>query len=203
VPIPAAQRNAVQKYLADKLGPLVAVRPEEVTRSLTKVDRLQAEALGREVATLKDRRLLVGKIQAAWEADGAVPPAYVFRRGNLMTPGAEVQPGVFCVLTDPQCLTRIPTAGAGAQTSGRRTALARWLTKPDHPLTARVFVNRVWQRYFGEGIVATSDNFGRLGARPTHPELLDWLTTEFTRGGWKMKELHRLIVTSSGYRQSS
>jgi hypothetical protein len=200
---PAAKRDAVQQYLTKKLGPMLTVSPGEVSRSLNEADRARVDALARQVAALKGQRLLVGKIQAAWEADGGVPPAYVFRRGNLMTPGAEVQPGVFRVLTDPQCPTRIPTANAGAKTSGRRTALARWLTRPDHPLTARVFVNRVWQRYFGEGIVATSDNFGRLGGRPTHPELLDWLATEFIRGGWKMKELHRLIVTSSGYRQSS
>jgi hypothetical protein len=106
----------------------------------------------------------------------------------------------------------------GAKSTGRRTAWARWLTRPDHPLTARVFVNRVWQRYFGEGIVATSDNFGHLGARPAHPELLDWLVTEFVAPspyplprsggegrvrGWSIKALHRLIVTSTVYRQSS
>src|SRR5262249_20402793 len=99
--------------------------------------------------------------------------------------------------------TRIPPPKPGAATSGRRTALARWLTRPDHPLTARVFVNRVWQHYFGEGIVATADNFGHLGARPTHSELLDWLATQFVQGGWRMKALHRLIVTSAVYRQAS
>src|SRR5207247_10696072 len=127
----------------------------------------------------------------------------VFRRGNAAHAGDEVQPGLLAVLTDPPSQTLIPPAPADARTTGRRTALARWLTRPDHPLTGRVFVNRVWQRYVGEGIVATSDNFGHLGARPTHPELLDWLATEFVRGGWKVKDLHRLIVTSSVYRQSS
>jgi cytochrome c553 len=199
---PAEKRNAVQKYLADKLGPMLAVPPEEVSRSLNEADRSKVDALGREVAALKGRRLPVGKIQAAWEADVA-PPTHVFRRGNLMMPGTEVQPGVFTVLTDPLSPTLIPVVDADAKTSGRRAAWARWLTRPDHPLTARVFVNRVWQHYFGEGIVATSDNFGHLGARPTHPELLDWLATEFVGGGWKMKDLHRLIVTSSVYRQSS
>jgi hypothetical protein len=201
---PAGKRNAVQKYLAEKLGPALVVSPEEVARSLNVAERGEVDALGREVTTLNGRRLSFGKIQAAWEADGdAPPPTFVFRRGNLTTPGAEVQPGVFAVLTDPRRPTLIPAADAGAKTSGRRSAFARWLTRPDHPLTARVFVNRVWQHHFGEGIVATSDNFGRLGARPTHPELLDWLATEFVRGGWKVKGLHRLIVTSSVYRQSS
>src|SRR5262249_11884810 len=92
---------------------------------------------------------------------------------------------------------------AGAATSGYRRQLAEWLTRPDHPLTARVVVNRVWQQYFGRGIVSTPDNFGRSGAAPTHPELLDWLATEFVRSGWRFKSLHRLILNSSAYRQSS
>jgi hypothetical protein len=77
------------------------------------------------------------------------------------------------------------------------------MTDPANPLVARVIVNRVWQQYFGRGIVSTPDNFGRSGAAPTHPELLDWLATEFIRGGWKFKPLHRLILNSSAYRQSS
>jgi hypothetical protein len=197
----ATQRNAIQKYLVEKLGPMLAVSPEEVTRALSDADRARVDALGQQVKALQGR-LVAGKLQAAWEA-GAAPATHVFRRGNLTTVGAEVQPGVLTVLTDRRSPNLIPPAPADAKTSGRRTALAHWLTSPDHPLTARVFVNRVWQRYFGEGIVATSDNFGRLGARPTHPDLLDWLATEFTRGRWTMKAMHRLIVTSSVYRQAS
>jgi hypothetical protein len=90
-----------------------------------------------------------------------------------------------------------------ARTSGRRLAFARWLTQPSHPLTARVVVNRLWLHHFGEGLVATPDNFGHTGARPTHPELLDWLATELVRNGWSLKAIHRLILTSSTYRQSS
>jgi hypothetical protein len=198
---PADKRNAVPKYLADKLGPAVRVSPEEITRSLSDADRARVAALTQEIAALNGRRRSVGKIQAAWEA-GPAPPTYLFRRGNLATPGAEVQPGFLAVLTDPGSPVLIPSVPGGTS-SGRRTAWARWLTRPDHPLTARVFVNRVWQHYFGEGIVATSDNFGHLGARPTHPELLDWLATEFVRGGWRVKALHRLLVTSTVYRQAS
>jgi hypothetical protein len=82
-------------------------------------------------------------------------------------------------------------------------ALARWLTAPDHPLTARVAVNRMWKHHFGTGIVSTPGNFGKTGAAPTHPELLDWLANEFVRCGWSMKAMHRLMVTSTTYRQSS
>src|SRR6185369_7960851 len=88
-------------------------------------------------------------------------------------------------------------------TSGRRLAYARWLTDGKHPLVARVLVNRVWMHHFGRGIVNTPADFGALGERPSHPELLDWLADEFVRSGWRLKPLHRLIVTSTAYRQSS
>src|SRR5438270_7814057 len=90
-----------------------------------------------------------------------------------------------------------------ANSTGRRTALARWLTRPDNPLTPRVLVNRLWQYHFGRGIVGTASDFGRLGERPSHPELLDWLATEFVARGWRWKPLHRLILTSATYRQAS
>jgi hypothetical protein len=90
-----------------------------------------------------------------------------------------------------------------AETTGRRATLARWLTNPDNPLTARVLVNRLWQHHFGRGIVGTPSDFGRMGDKPTHPELLDWLAGEFIASGWSMKAMHRLIVTSATYRQSA
>jgi hypothetical protein len=87
--------------------------------------------------------------------------------------------------------------------SGNRLDLAKWLVDPQNPLTARVTVNRMWQGYFGKGIVETENDFGLLGAKPTHPELLDWLATEFVARGWSQKAMHQLIVTSATYRQSS
>ena len=92
--------------------------------------------------------------------------------------------------------------GAIRERSGR-LELANWLADPAHPLTARVMVNRVWQHHFGEGLVRTPDNFGRLGDRPTHPELLDWLAVQFTKNGWSVKKLHKLILLSATYQQSS
>ena len=90
-----------------------------------------------------------------------------------------------------------------SQSTGRRTALARWITSRDNPLSTRVIVNRIWQYHFGRGLVATSSDFGRLGEPPSHPELLDWLTTYFLDDDWKFKRLHRLIMTSAAYRQSA
>ena len=90
-----------------------------------------------------------------------------------------------------------------AKSSGRRSALARWMTRPDHPLTTRVAVNRMWQKHFGKGIVETSGDYGFMGDTPTHPQLLDWLATELPRRGWSQKAMHRLMVTSASYRQVS
>ena len=98
-------------------------------------------------------------------------------------------------------ITRPPDAQG--ETSGQRLAFARWLTSHDHPLTARVMVNRLWQHHFGSGIVSTPDNFGKMGAAPTHPELLDWLAVDFMENGWSLKRLHKQIMTSATYRQNS
>ena len=127
-------------------------------------------------------------------------PTYFLRRGELTTPGPVVAPTAPAVL---RVVAGDPTIAPSVGSSGRRKALAGWLTRPDHPLTARVMVNRLWQRHFGRGLVGTSSDFGTMGDPPSHPELLDWLATELAARGWSLKAMHRLIVTSSTYRQSS
>jgi hypothetical protein len=196
------KRTDVQKYLVDKLGPAVKVGPEAIEKALSVEEREKLAGLTQQrIPELDAKKRAYGKIQAAWEKD-APAATHLLRRGNHLTPGPEVEPATFAVLTDPKASPKIAMQ-KNHGSSGRRSAWARWLTSPDHPLTARVHVNRVWQRYFGEGIVSTSDNFGHLGARPTHPELLDWLAVDFAESGWKMKALHRQIVLSSVYRQMS
>jgi hypothetical protein len=128
-------------------------------------------------------------------------PLHLLKKGSIHRPGDAVPPGsptftpVLARLSDPP--------PAEAKTSQRRLQLARWIADPQHPLTARVFVNRLWQHHFGEGLVGTPDNFGFLGNKPSHPALLDWLATEFVRSGWSIKHMHRLLVTSDAYKQSS
>jgi mono/diheme cytochrome c family protein len=129
------------------------------------------------------------------------PETFILGRGSPHAPGKKVEPGVpelFGVKDPP-----IPPRAAGAKSSGRRLALANWIASPNNMLTARVMANRVWQFHFGRGIVRSTNNFGQIGDRPTHPELLDWLAAEFLRNGWRLKPLHRLIMLSSAYRMSS
>jgi hypothetical protein len=150
---------------------------------------------GRTVPTKTDTVLCVSErgIQA--------PETFLLRRGNPAVRGDKVEPGFPRVLTSKAAV--VPPPRPGAKTSGRRTVLAQWLTSADNPLPARVMVNRLWQHHFGRGIVRSPSNFGTQGDRPTHPELLDWLASEFVAQGWRLKPLHRLIVTSSAYRMSS
>ena len=142
------------------------------------------------------------RVQALWDR-GDPSPTHVYRRGDSQSPGRLVGPGVPSVLTDGRTPFEAKPPWPGAKQTGRRLALARWLTRRDHPLTARVAVNRLWKHHFGTGIVKTLGNFGKAGAPPTHPELLDWLAREFVRRGWGVKAMHRLMMTSATYRQSS
>ena len=127
-------------------------------------------------------------------------PFAVFVGGNPQRRGDEVVPASLTVLNGYPSQYRLDSTHGEAE---RRLALANWLTAPDHPLVARVLANRIWQFHFGTGIVNTPSDFGYMGGRPTHPELLDWLAQQLLTGGWKLKPLHRQIMTSQAYRQAS
>jgi len=129
------------------------------------------------------------------------PPNHFLIRGDPFSPGSEMSPGFLTVATYGNPPTEIPRPDG--RTSGRRLALAEWITSHDNPLTARVAVNRIWHHHFGRGIVQTLDNLGKMGAPPTHPELLDWLAVEFMDRGWSVKEMHRLLMTSEAYQMVS
>jgi hypothetical protein len=131
--------------------------------------------------------------------DEVVPDTHILVRGDFKNKGEKVEPGYLSALhpgpaiLEPKDVLFVPQ---------RRKALAQWLTSPENPLLGRVMVNRIWEGHFGEGIVRTPNDFGRQGDRPTHPELLDWLASEFAERGWSIKEIHRLIMLSSVYRAS-
>jgi hypothetical protein len=165
-------------------------------------NKKKADELKSRIAKLNGSKRSYGRIQALWDV-GQSPQARLMRRGNYKTPGISLEPGFLEVLSTPNNLiaNRPPDTRQGS--SGRRLALARWMTSREHPLTARVIVNRAWHHHFSVGIVATPGNFGHSGAGATHPELLDWLAVDFMEHGWSLKRLHKQIMTSTVYRQSS
>jgi hypothetical protein len=191
-------RTPFEQQLAD-----LAFR--QVTEEYVKLDfaaKLKGEA--------KEKWQSIKKQLDAFEKERPEPPAPAFTVTDVgpvapavFIPGdrtkQEIQPGFLSVL-DP---TDIEIVSPYSNSTGRRTTLARWITRPDNPLAVRVIVNRVWQYHFGQGIVSTSSDFGRLGDAPSHPELLDWLAHWFVENGWSLKRLHRLIVTSSTYQQAA
>ncbi|MST95178.1 MAG: DUF1553 domain-containing protein [Pedosphaera sp.] len=138
---------------------------------------------------------------AVTERGPKAPDTFVLLRGNPESKGEKVEPGFLRVLGEREA--NVTARPPGSRTSGRRTQLAEWITSPENPLTPRVMANRVWQHHFGRGLVRSPNNFGLQGDAPTHPDLLDWLASEFIAQGWKLKPLHRLIMTSQAYQMSS
>jgi hypothetical protein len=151
-----------------------------------------------EFDSIRPKKLLEGQFMT--DIGREAPPVYTLKNGNWQAKGTLVQPG-FLQILDPTDATITPPAGLDS--TGRRSVLAAWLTDPKNPLPARVMTNRIWHYHFGRGIVATPGDFGRMGARPTHPELLDYLASTFVEGGWRMKAMHRMILLSNTYQQSS
>jgi mono/diheme cytochrome c family protein len=139
-------------------------------------------------------------VRALFDLGPEPPPTRILLRGDATTPGALVGPGAPSILSAVGREYALEPVG---HSSGRRLALAKWLTHAEHPLTARVMVNRIWQHHFGTGLVATPGNFGKMGAAPVNEKLLDWLAVEFVRSGWDVKAMHRRILLSGTYRQRS
>jgi len=184
VQTPPDQRNTEQANLALETEPLLEVSDKEVSDALTPDERSRRKELQEEARKLPKPPPLP---HAMTLGPGKPVKTYVLFRGEYTQPGDEVQPGFPLVL-------------GGASAPARRSALADWLAT--NPLVARVMVNRVWQHHFGRGLVSTSSEFGSHGQPPSDPELLDWLAGEFVAGGWSLKRLHRVLMTSAAYRRS-
>jgi hypothetical protein len=195
------KRTEVQKYLATKFEPLLKVEPDEL-KAFDASYRKEADETEWKIKAIEYKKAPDPRIRALWDR-GEPSFTYIQLRGDPNSFGRLVGPGVPSCLTDGKTPFVVTPPWPGATRTGRRLALAKWLIQPDHPLTARVMVNRIWKYHFDAGIVRTLGNFGKAGALPTHPELLDWLATEFISQGWSIKAMHRLIMTSSTYRQSS
>ena len=151
-------------------------------------------------AKIRTRKPVEGFLRSTTEVAGKVPDTFVFYRGDHEQPKEKVSPAALSILPDA---IEVSPASLGLQTTGRRLTWAKHLTSGKHPLVARVIANRIWLHHFGRGLVNTPGDLGVLGDRPTHPELLDWLAAELVDSGWSIKHLHRLIMTSTVYRQSS
>ena len=196
------ERSAFQEDLLVKNAALIAVAPAAIQAAMPQADRERWAAMTGVVKDLARKQPpAMPSASGMTDAGPVAPPVFLLRKGNLANPGDEVAPG-FPSIFGP---TDLPDASAAREepTTGRRAALAAWLTRPDHPLTARVLVNRLWQGHFGRGLVATPSDFGTRGSAPSNPELLDWLAAELVARGWSQKAMHRLMVTSATYRQAS
>ena len=198
---PADKRTEIQKYLAARFEAILKIEPADLKAEDPEYRKAAADT-DRQIRILEAKIIPEEKIRALWDR-GEPSRTYLLRRANSASFGPLVNPGVPAAVFDGIKPYEIMPPWPGAHSTGRRLALARWLIQPDHPLTARVMVNRIWAHHFGTGIVKSVGNFGRAGTPPTHPELLDWLAVNFVRQGWSMKAVHRLIMTSSTYRQSS
>jgi mono/diheme cytochrome c family protein len=216
---PSDQWDETQKSVANEFGEvfvtvdqLAEVKPDafatledyrqaaEVCRSTdAKTD------LAKQLDAVKAIRATAPKehfVRVLQEPPGHTPKTHLFIRGDHQQPDRELVPSELTVLLGDEHYV-IPEDEPSLPTTGRRLAYAKQLTSAEHPLLARVIVNRIWMHHFGRGIVATPGDFGRLGARPTHPELLDWLASELITSGWSVKKIHKLILCSYTYQQQS
>lgn len=191
--INAETREQYRKETAERFAKAVNLQPEEIDELLTPEEKSARKAVQDEIDAInKTRPKMLPAVMGVTDEEKP-KQAFLLKRGDVALKGDPVGPGLPQVMCGETDLNPID----------RRKQLADWIASADNPLTARVAVNRIWQYHFGKGIVRTPSDFGATGDRPTHPELLDWLATEFVAKGWSWKAMHRLMVTSNTYRQSS
>ncbi|MBT4692309.1 MAG: DUF1553 domain-containing protein [Planctomycetaceae bacterium] len=198
------KRTVIQRYLVEKFGKLVRPDAKELEAALLAdypVYKQAVDEQAKKLIAVEQRRQLFDYVYAAYDVSGE-PYTPLLRRGDAQTPGAVVQPGVPEMIQADKPFVWKAVEGK-ASTSLRRTAFANWLTQSRHPLTSRVMVNRLWLHHFGEGLVSTIEDFGWAGEEPQHQRLLDWLAVELESNQWSLKHLHRLILSSQAYQQSS
>jgi hypothetical protein len=183
------QQKLVEKFSASLNEAIDAVAPPD--------EKPKIDSLKRKIEQTRNLTADLPRGYYMVEPEAVPSTTHVLIRGKAGNLGAEVAPGMPAVLLRQQ-----PVFPGPQRTSLRRLTLAQWIANPENPLTARVIVNRIWQHHFGEGLVRTPSDFGRMGEKPTHPELLDWLASWFVREGWSIKKLHQLILTSNAYRMS-
>jgi len=202
---PPWERTAYQKQLAFWSERQIEFKEEQIVKKLDDAQKARREELKQELKELEERKPAPPeemKIMAT--VDGmSIPSTSLLAGGSYNKPLEKVEPGFPTILNVSHRFQPAKIEPPRDGTTGRRATLARWLTDPANPLTARVMVNRIWQGHFGQGIVSNANDFGTQTPLPTHPELIDWLALEFMNQGWSIKAMHRLIMNSAAYRQSS
>ncbi|MGD9723171.1 MAG: DUF1553 domain-containing protein [Pirellulales bacterium] len=198
----ADQRTAEQNELLDGIPRIKNLNAGTLYQYLPMAAE-ELKKIDAEIAAIQAKKPFQDFIPILTEVPGNIPPTALFHRGDHRQPKQEIGPGGLTVCSTSGARLQIAPDDAERPTSGRRLALARWIASDANPLTARVLVNRMWLHHFGRGLVNTPADFGSLGEKPTHPQLLDWLARDFMANGWKLKRLHKLIMTSTAYRQSS
>lgn len=192
-----------EKRKTAKPSDKIETNDDEINQRIDKTDGVRRSQLDNEIGHWEGYARPYESVAEVVRDEGKkAPVTHLLLRGNLLTPGPEVQPGYIASLDGGvEKPANIPNVQG--DTTGRRSALANWIANKDNPMTARVLVNRLWQHHFGRGIVNTPSDFGRNGDAPTHPELLDWLAQRFMDEGWSLKKIHRLILLSNAYQQST
>ncbi len=194
----AVERSPYETQIAQLVELQVQEVQAQISTKFKGTEKEQWEALRTQLSAFDELRPKpLPSLRSVTDVGPTAPVVHIPGKERL----GEIAPGFLSILDEgPAEIPPVPTA---PHSTGRRTALARWLTRPDHPLTSRVIVNRIWQQHFGTGLVATPSDFGRLGEVPSHPELLDWLAVQLVESGWRLKSVHRLILTSSTFRQTA
>lgn len=205
---PAEERNAFECQMVAKAE--LYIKPtshqyiassKAVAGRLKAADKEQWEDLNKELKTYEHLHPGVLPVATAvMDISDEAPKTHLLSRGNWDGAKEEIKPGFLAILNKAEVE---PVKLTDRKTTGRRAALAKLLTSPENPLTARVMINRVWQQHFGRGLVETGSDFGMKGGRPSHPELLDWLASEFVNTGWSVKQMHKRIMLSAAYQQAS
>jgi hypothetical protein len=198
---PAGQRTPFQWQMYYKAMPQLTADPGDAAKRLKGDERKRWQQLDTELKTFAG--LYPGELplgSAVADIGREAPKTHTLSVGVYDAPIQEVEPGFLSIL-DPGPAPIEP--GVNANSTGRRAALAKWLTDPKNPLAARVMANRLWHYHFGRGLAGSPSDFGTMGESPTHPQLLDWLAATFVEKGWSIKSMHRLIMLSATYQQSS
>ncbi len=198
----ADARDDEQKKLLDEAPQIKNLSPGTLYQYMPHAAE-ELKKIDAQIGEIQAKKPFQDFIPILTEAPGNIPATLLFHRGDPQQPKQEIGPGGLTVCSLPGERLAIEPDDAKRPTSGRRLALARWITGDANPLTARVIANRIWLHHFGRGLVNTPADFGAMGEQPSHPQLLDWLARDLVAGGWKLKRMHKLIMTSTAYRQSS